>query len=200
VNYGGRDWQPAPNAMRNVMGYLNKNWNLDVIMQTKPIGLGDGDLVNQKFLYMHGRNEFTLAEDFQNNLRKHLQNGGMLLADACCGSKEFDKSFRKMIVDVFKRDLEPISLKDPLFGERIGKKIETVQGRTQRGTPYAAMAPQFEGIRLDPANPRSPWIVVYSKYDLGCALEKQSSIDCLGYSPESALELAAQVVLYALKE
>jgi len=42
--------------------------------------------------------------------------------------------------------------------------------------------------------------VIYSKYDLGCALEaKHPSPDCLGHDHESALRLASAAVLYALK-
>ena len=62
------------------------------------------------------------------------------------------------------------------------------------------MEPQLEGIRLDPKDPTSPWVVVYSKYDIGCALDRHASADCVGYNHDSALELATQVLLYALKE
>jgi hypothetical protein len=201
INYGGTDWQPAPKAMRNLMDHLSKQWKVDVILQTRPITLGDINLPNYKFLYMHGRREFTIPEEQQKLLREHLDTGGVLLADACCGSEAFDKSFRAFVASMYSdRALEPIKLDDPLFSERIGKAIKTVQCRTQRGSPYVNMAPQLEGVRLDPKNPRSPWIIVYSRYDLGCALDKHHSSDCLGHSHESALELAAQVVLYALKE
>jgi hypothetical protein len=201
IDYGGPDWQPAPKAMRNLMDHLHRKWNIDVILQTKAVTLADASLPNYKFLYMHGRRAFTIPEPLQKTLRGHLERGGgLLLADACCGSEAFDKAFRAFIEGMFGRPLEPIKPDDPLFGEQVGKAIRTVQGRTQRGKPYEPMAPQFEGIRADPKNPRSPWVVIYSKYDLGCALDKHAATDCLGYSHESALELAAQVVLYALKE
>jgi hypothetical protein len=201
INYGGRDWQPAPKAMRNLMDHVRKEYGIDVILQTRAIQPTDPNLPDYKFVYMHGRREFTIPEEGRKRLRDHLETGGLLLADACCGDEKFDKSFRALMQQMFPdRKLEPIKLDDPLFSERVGRRITTVHCRTQRGAPYAPMAPQLEGIRLDPGDPRSPWIVVYSKYDLGCALDRHSTTDCLGYSHESALELAAQVVLYALKE
>lgn len=201
LNYGGRDWQPAPHAMRNLMDHVQKNFDVDVILQTKALTPGDPNLPDYKFLYMHGRREFTIPEENVKRLREHLEGGGILLADACCGSEKFDKSFRDLMQQMFPdRKLEPIKLDDPLFTDKIGKKITTLQLRTQRGAPHATLPPQLEGIRLDPKNARSPWIVIYSKYDLGCALDRHSTTDCLGYNHESALELAAQVVLYALKE
>jgi hypothetical protein len=42
-------------------------------------------------------------------------------------------------------------------------------------------------------------VVIYSKYDIGCALEKHQSTDCLGHDYDSAVVLARAAVLYALK-
>ncbi len=202
LNFGGRDWQPAPNAMRNLMNHMRRDWNIDVILETKPITLGDPNLPNYPFLYMHGRRAFTIPPESQKTLREHLEYGGLLLADACCGHKAFDESFRKLMEETFgpERRLEPIKLDDPFFSDRIGKELKTVKCRTRGGLPYTDAAPQLEGIRLDPKNLKSPWIVIYSKYDLGCALDRHASPDCLGHDHNSALEIAAQAVLYALKE
>ena len=41
------------------------------------------------------------------------------------------------------------------------------------------------------------WAVIYSNYDLGCALERHQRLDCKGYSYECALNIAANIVLYA---
>lgn len=205
----GRDWQPAPKAMTNLTTYLLKEYKLDVIRQTRPIPLSSPNLFTYRFLYMHGRRAFTSGDEpgadiptsHLINLRRHLESGGLLLADACCGSKAFDQSFRAMMQKMFPdRKLEPIPLDDPLFSEQIGKRIETLLCRTEPGKPYVSVQPRLEGIRLNPNDPRSRWIVIYSPYDIGCALEKHAAGDCVGYKHESALDLAAQVVLYALKE
>jgi hypothetical protein len=56
------------------------------------------------------------------------------------------------------------------------------------------MPPALEGIKLN-----NRWVVLYSKYDIGCALEGHQSSDCLGYTPESAKKLAGAAVLYTLR-
>jgi hypothetical protein len=43
------------------------------------------------------------------------------------------------------------------------------------------------------------WAVVYSKYDVGCALEGHKSADCLGHDRDSATRIATAVVLYSLR-
>lgn len=200
VNYGSKNWQPAPNAMRVLMNQAAKQ-GLDVILQTKAVTLSDVDLFNSKFLYMHGRGEFTWDNEQMKRLRGHLENGGLLLCDACCGDKVFDKRFRESVKAMFGRELEAIPLSDPLYSKRVsGKEIQRVQARTEAGKPYGPMEPAFEGIKLDPKDPTSPWILVYSKYDIGCALDKHASADCVGYQHDSALDLAMQVLLYAMKE
>ena len=51
------------------------------------------------------------------------------------------------------------------------------------------------GIRKD-----GRWVVIYSKYDMGCALENHQSSDCKGHDHASALRLGTAAVLYALKK
>jgi hypothetical protein len=42
-------------------------------------------------------------------------------------------------------------------------------------------------------------VVIYSKLDIGCALEKHHTPDCVGHDHDSAKLLARAVVLYALR-
>jgi hypothetical protein len=56
------------------------------------------------------------------------------------------------------------------------------------------MPPWLEGVKY-----KNRWVVIYSKYDIGCALEKHQSSDCVGYDVDSAHRLAAAAVLYSLK-
>ena len=129
--------------------------------------------------------------------------GGLLLADACCGKKEFDQSFRAMVEKMFPgQKLEVIPPGDELYSARLngGAAITTVKRREKAGEAGAAdngykdLPPHLEGIKID-----GRWVVIYSKYDLGCALEGHKSTDCLGHTRESALQLATAAVLYALK-
>jgi hypothetical protein len=95
--------------------------------------------------------------------------------------------------------LEPIRDDDPLFGAKLnGAPIERVMCRKPKeaGGPLELqnIRPSLEGVRLG-----NRWVLIYSKYDLGCALEKHPSSDCIGYDHESALKLAGAAVLYYLK-
>jgi hypothetical protein len=56
------------------------------------------------------------------------------------------------------------------------------------------VAPELEGVKID-----GRWVVIYSRYDLGCALEKHGASNCLGHDYASAVKLARAAVLYHLR-
>ncbi len=197
------DWQPAPRAMPTLMRYLRAEMKLDVALQVEEVRPSDPGLFLYKFLYLHGRRAFEFPPEALENLRADLKTGGLLFADACCGKAEFDRSFRAFAAKLFPdAKLEPIPVTDPLYGAEInGTPITGVRVRKERADGRGAEAefrdapPFLEGIRLN-----GRWVVIYSKYDVGCALEKHQSSDCKGHDHQSALRLAAAAVLYELKK
>jgi len=200
---GGSDWRPAPKAMRNLMSEVRKA-GLDVLLETTPIYPSVENVVNYRFLYMHGRSGFEERAQDLEHLHFNLTSGGFLLADACCGSPAFDAAFRKFMETLWAKDklkLEPIPLSDELYSAELnGQPIRTVRCRRPKADgkgvdpEYRQLAPALEGIKYN-----GRWVVVYSKYDLGCALERHKSSDCLGHDYDSAVRLGRAAVLYALK-
>lgn len=201
LKYGthARDWQLAPRAMPNLMFEMRK-LGVRVDLKTENVSPTAQDVVNFKFLYMHGRNAFSYNKDDLKHLQFNLKTGGLLFADAGCGSKQFDKSFRAMVRDLLGEDLQPIDLNDELFSKELnGTAItkvrcrrEGVDGKTP-DTEFREVAPRLEGVKIN-----GRWAVIYSKYDIGCALEKHQSTACLGHDHESAVRLGKAVVLYSL--
>ncbi|MEI7685385.1 MAG: DUF4159 domain-containing protein [Planctomycetota bacterium] len=191
------DWHPAPKAMRNLMEHINQFAGIDVALKTETRPIHDRELIDFKFLYMHGRAAFKFDPDELSALRFNLKNGGLLFADACCGKDAFDQSFRKFVEALLPgAKLERVPPSDPLFSKDLAGEAlteQTIRGRTQLGQPLQNMTPYLEGIRHE-----GRWIVLYSKYDIGCALEKHQSADCRGYDTASAQRIARAAVLYTL--
>src|SRR5262249_35012966 len=97
--------------------------------------------------------------------------------------------------------LEPISPNDELYSRELnGEEIASVRCRRPgpdggRGRPeFQVLPPELEGVKY-----RGRWVVIYSKYDLGCALEKAPSPECIGHDYDGAVRLGRAAVLYALK-
>ncbi len=197
LKHGG-DWHPAPKAMRNLMEHMNGYAGVDVALKTETRPIHDKDLIDYKLLYMHGRNGFTFDRDELEPLRFNLKNGGLLFADACCGKVEFDKSFRAFVEAVLPGSkLERVPLSDVLFSKDLSGEAlseQSIRCRTQAGLPYQSLPPFLEGVKHE-----GRWVVLYSKYDIGCALEKHQSPDCRGYDNASAQKLARAAVLYTLQ-
>ena len=100
------------------------------------------------------------------------------------------EAFRTFAAKLFPdAKLEPIPPDDPLFGEEFNGRADhdgsaaARSGRTVRvrGRVSRHSADAFGGNQARTADGSS----IYSKYDIGCALEKHASSDCKGYDHET---------------
>jgi hypothetical protein len=188
------DWNLAPKAVRNLLTSLKETAKVDVVKQQRDLPILDPNLTNYPLVYMHGRTRFLLSDEEIRTLAEYLQTNGVLFADACCSSEAFDRAFRETVKKMFpKNELKTIPLNHEIFTTKIGYDISKLNFNGPAGG--ARVAPALEGIEID-----GRLVVIYSKFDLGCALEKQASKDCKGYDHESAIKLATNIVLYALKQ
>lgn len=195
--------QPAPAAMRNLMSHLKAATGIDTVLDKESITAGDVELLKYKFMYMHGRRRFNLTDAEIENLKMNLETGGLLFADSACGKKEFDQAFRDLVKRMYpEQTLVPIPTDDELYSEQLNgtgqairmvKRREKVEGEGGEGG-FKELPPYLEGIQID-----GRWVIIYSKYDIGCSLEGHKSTDCLGHDRVSATRLAAAAVLYSLK-
>ncbi len=193
-------WNSAPRALRNLLMALEQTAGLSVSRQSRDLILADPQVYDYPLIYMHGRQQFQFNRQERENLKQYLQQGGVLFADSCCGAKLFDKSFREMLQQVFSDEkLERIPLDHELFSKENGDDVRRLKRRTIEGTgtnskaTVKEMDAVLEGIELD-----GRFAVIYSKFDLSCALERQSTIQCEGYTPDDAVRLATNIVLYAI--
>lgn len=195
-------WDAAPRALTNLLKALNQKAGMIASTKTPSLPASDPNLMQYPLLYMHGRSQFSLSKTEQNTLKQALENGAVLFADACCGSKPFDRSFRQMIQEMFPtKQLKRIPISHPLFSEQTGYDVRRVRRRQMEvndvNQPLKAetlvVEPLLEGIEID-----GHLAVIYSKYDISCALEQQASVACAGYVPQDAANLALNIVRYAL--
>jgi hypothetical protein len=99
--------------------------------------------------------------------------------------------------------LAPVPVTHELFGEQVGHDVRRVKRRTiDTANPAAPLSttvrdvePLIEAVELD-----GRLAVLYSKYDISCALERQATLSCEGYLPEDAVKLATNLVLYAMQQ
>lgn len=186
------DWNIAPLAVPNLTSFLREKLKLDVVINHKELLPSDPALINYPLLYIHGRNAISFTAEDMERLRRHVDpGGGVIFADAACGSPTFDASFRRLVAELFpKNPLEPIPADDEILTGKVGYDLSDIQFTKAAGGQKGK--PQLEGVKIN-----DKWVIIYSKLDLGCALERQAGLECKGYTYESALRIAANIVLYA---
>ena len=191
LRHAGR-WDAAPLAIPNLMAALRQKRRIDVVINQHAIEARDPNLTNFPLVYVHGRGEMSLTAEDLAPLRRHLEpGGGTIFADATCGSPDFDAGFRKFVADLLPgRPLEPIPPDDRLNTLQVGYDLSDVKSNEAAGDRQGP--PRLEGVKID-----GRWAIIYSKIDIGCALEGQQGTGCKGYTRESAVRIATNIVLYA---
>jgi Domain of unknown function (DUF4159) len=186
------DWNIAPLAIPNLTTALRDKLKFDVVINHKELFPRDPSLVHYPLIYLHGRAAVDFSEEDRDALRRHLDpGGGTLFADAACGSPAFDAAFRKFVADLMpKSPLVPIPKHDDFYTRKLGYDLSDAKRTPAAGGK--ADFPDLEGVQVD-----GRWAIIYSKLDLGCALQKQAGIECKGYTHETALRIATNIVLYA---
>lgn len=187
------DWNVAPMAVPNLTSMLRSApLKFDVVINHREIFPRDPNLVHFPLVYIHGRAALSFSDEDLDALRKHLSpGGGTLFADAACGSPAFDTAFRRVVAELTPDSpLVPIPRDDPIYTQQVGFDLSKSQYSKAAGGGQDY--PQLEGVKVD-----GRWAIIYSKYDIGCALERHQGLDCKGYSHESALKIAANIVIHS---
>lgn len=192
VMYKG-NWDPDPSAFSNVLKETISKSNVKVKLARKVLSLTDPALMSTPFIYITGHGEFVLSEPEVDALKKFISNGGTLLADACCGDLSFDTSFRREMKKVFgESELQRLTNEHPIFSSF--HKIEAVQYSAQTLATFGEMnAPLLEGIMV-----KNELRIIYSRFGLGCGWEGADHPYSYMYSPQDALRLGVNIIVYVL--
>ncbi|MDO5553788.1 MAG: DUF4159 domain-containing protein [Planctomycetia bacterium] len=193
----------ASRAIPNLMHILNDELGIPASNLVTRVEPGAKELFENPVLFMHGRTAFHFSDAERNNMKLYIERGGFLFANALCASPAFTKSFQEEMRAIFPEEtLTDIPKDDPLYTNRYGGfSIETVsmrkamrrQGRKMESVESTSQ-PELKGIKR-----QGRWVVVFSPYDVSCALENSSGLECSGYTHQSAFQIAVNVVLYAVE-
>ena len=186
------EWNIAPLAIANLTATLRDKLKFDVVVNQKELYPTDPSLAHYPLIYLHGRTGAKFSEEERAAIKRHLQPGdGTLFADAACGSVTFDVAFREFVTQIFPNNpLVPIPRDDELYTKKIAYDLKDTQ--YTKGAGGTRDLPQLEGVKVN-----GRWAIIYSKLDIGCALERHQAGDCKGYVYESAMKIACNVVIYS---
>ena len=197
---GGSD--DAPNAWRKLQNEVQTATGLRIKVEKKMISPIKEQLAEHPFVFMHGRGDFRFSADERKAIKRYLELGGFIFADSICSSPEFTDAFRREFNQIF-NDLEltPLPKDHPLFNDdRFGWPLH--QGVILRkpdttapnGVRERVVLPQLEALEVE-----GRIAVIFSPYDISCALENATITQCEGYSREDAIKIGTNVILYRLQ-
>jgi hypothetical protein len=189
------DWRPDPRAIPNLSDYLYEKMGVDVVRQYQPLLATDPRLAQHPIVYMTGHFTFELSTGEIDALRRHLERGGMLLADACCGRKPFDIALRRLAAQLFPdHPLERLPPDHPIITGSPGVALPRVTYRPA----VVAEEPNLREVVLEAVTLDGRTAIVYSPYAIGCPIDGHTCHACRGLVPEDARQLAANIILHAL--
>lgn len=201
---GGSD--DAPSALSNMLAVIGQQTDLPVASEKRILSALATNLPDYPIAFVHGRRAFRWTQAERKAIRRFIDHGGVLFADAICANDEFKDSFNKEMRAIFPdHPLQRIPPGHEMFTDAFdGHDLRTVTLRDPRSRARAddplsvrleQIEPMLEGIQID-----NRYVVMFSPYDMSCALENQPSLECRGYTQEDAAKLATNIVLYAMQQ
>lgn len=195
IIYNG-EWKTRDMGLSILLRQFNHRTGVPVKFERRELRLTDPKLADSPVLYMHGHEDFTLGPDEVTALREYLRNGGLLMAEACCGRQDFANAFVREMKKVYPgQDLAPISAESPIFSvpNKIAQVGITPALEAKVGQP--AMAPKLLGIQQD-----GHYSVVFSPYGLIAGWEMSPDPYSLSLDTSGALALGENLLMYAVTQ
>ncbi len=190
----------APMALANLLRRVNSDRGVQFATQAEFVDADLESLLDYPLVFVHGRGKFSLTEEEREALKIHLQRGGFVFGDAICGDKAFAESFRLEMEGIIPdTSWEKLEKSDYIFTARYGGyDIGQVQMRLPDGPGGAAAGYVPTDPKLEALKVGDRYRVIFSPFDISCALESGTSSSCFGYSVDDAARIAANVLLYSL--
>ena len=188
------EWNVAPMAIPNLRSVLRKPpLKFDVVVNHKELFPRDPNLIYYP-LDLHARPCGVVVP-----ARRHRRRCGVTSsrAAACCSrtrpaaARRSTRRFASWSAELYPdTPLVPIPPDDDIYTKKCGFDLSDVP--VHQGGRGGQGFPQLEGVKIN-----GHWVIIYSKYDLGCAMERQQGLECKGYTHEIALKIAANIVIYS---
>ena len=186
-------WNAESGGATRLLEQLRQNTSLRVSLKRVPVQPGHDDLSPFTFLYLTGLDDFHWNAAAVVAVQRFLDAGGTLLINNSLGLHTFDAAVRRELKKVLpENEFTPLPASSPLFTSvfKISDADYTTAARAQKPD---LTAPRLEGISL-----HGDVKVIYSPFDLEAGWQGMDHPLAKAYTPDSALKLGINVVMYAM--
>ena len=165
------------------------------LSEVEPLAPGAEVPADVRALYYSGRAGCTLPPDGAAWLRKFIDGGGFLIAEATLGNEEFDETLKATVKEAG-LELRVLPKDHPLFTGQMG-------GATGYAVTTVGYSFHLRPERIDKPDPtligimdKEKLVGVYSPLDLMVSQTFYKAYGIRGYEPEDARALAMNLALY----
>jgi len=193
VRYNG-NWDPEPAAWYRFARSFQ--WETSIALEVTPLEPKDLDPATHPVAHLTGTAAYTPSDEEAQALRNYVDNGGVLLIDACGGAWPFANAAEKTILPKLFADAKPQPLGEnhSLLHANTGEGMEDVFKPRLR--PYASAklgqaAPSLQGLK------HGKGYIIFSALDMTTGLLDTNTWGVLGYDPGEAQAIVKNIVLWA---
>lgn len=189
-------WKTRHAGISVLLQTFNRKTHVPVKFTLSEMRLTNQRIFNAPLIYITGHEAFELSPQEKAALKRYLENGGFLFAEACCGRKGFDLAFRDLIRSVFPANplqrMAPSSqvFKHPNAVTTVGVTPTLMEDLGQAGTQ-----PVLEGVVVD-----GHCAVIYSRFGMSGGWEMSQSPYARGYNDIGSLKTGQNILLYAITQ
>ena len=194
-----RDWDAARMSWRLYAPYLRHVSGARLTERT--VRLGEDKLAGiHDLLHLTGRRALALTKAERAALVGYVRAGGTLLVDAYCGSPTFAASARKELEALF-GELKPLSSASGLSlggfpgGDNVSRGIRFKGAAFERVLDAGG---EVDAQQLLVGHVDDRLAIVFSEFDLSAAMAGIANFGSIGYAPESARQIVANVAGHVL--
>lgn len=186
LQYNG-NWNPEPAGFSRLQAHMHNADRIGLSIET--VKLGDGKLANHKIAHITGTNAVQLTDDARADLKAFVDSGGVLIVDAAGGNPEFAARMRDELNRFFPgKSPVPLPASHALYTglKNVSEDVFRLYARKRIDN---SSTPRLKGITID-----GKLRVVFSEEDLSTALVGTYVDGVMGYAPDYALPLMANVL------
>lgn len=186
-----RDWMTDPADVDTLLKWMSQRLDINYRPIETDFDHFSFDPRELPALLLAGHNSFSLTDEIRQQLARYVQDGGMIIADACCGWKDFADAFRHEMELTFPgRPLRRMLPDDPLLASYY--KLGDLTYKRADGSTYvepACLESIDFGCRAG---------VVFSPRDLTCGWDGHEHPRGQRVVIEQARQVGANLITYLL--
>ncbi|MEQ1829195.1 MAG: DUF4159 domain-containing protein [Pirellula sp.] len=202
MHTGGAD--DTPKALSNLLEVYRNTLMTPTENKTPMISLASDEVEKYPILYIHGRSRFAFTDEERRGLKNHFENGGFVIGDAICASKEFADSVRKefshTLPDSEWRKLDPkhplMQMNDPAWQD--WSDVVLIDAGT--GGTDLKQSSRRAPADIDSLEWKGRIVMLFSPNDLSCAMESKHSMQCRGYVRNDSFKIGINMILSAISQ